>query len=585
MNRYKQAKHNFYFTIVMLFVLSIGIGYAVLSERLTIDNTISYDSMKWDIGFTSAEDGFDSYIDAYIEWIESEYGSLEELGITREDVEQEIVSDSIYVTPTATVSSDKKLITVNCNLEKSSKEQLSFVKATISNASTFNVAISDLDITYDDTYIYADIFWLNHSFLESGSTMYVGQILSVGESAEVMLLIATRELTEDMLPSSDLSLPITISLNFEESEIDFNQIAMLQSSKTIGYDATFYSNTYQSKIKNITFEDIINVPEDAVESWDIGVHQNGNVMSYIVPNENDSTYYDLYIQSDKPLYANFDMSDWFGNFLNVDSINGLELLDTSLTNDMSRMFWQIGYNSTVFTLDVSNFDTSNVTDMSGMFGYVADGGNNTVFTLDVSNFDTSNVTNMNMMFIQTATDSTAITLDVSNFDTSNVTDMGWMFSCIGYNNPNFTLDVSNFDTSNVTNMNNMFNATGYNSTVFTLDVSNFDTSNVTDMGSMFSSTGRKSTVFTLDVSNFDTSNVTNMNNMFNAAGYNSTKFNTSITIKNPNTTSYDYMFENVATKTGSKITVNYTSETSDLVDLMIATKSSNSNVVKGVQVD
>jgi hypothetical protein len=70
--------------------------------------------------------------------------------------------------------------------------------------------------------------------------------------------------------------------------------------------------------------------------------------------------------------------------------------------------------------------------------------------------------------------------------------------------------------------------------------------------------------------------------MFFYTGYNSTKFVTSITIKNPNTTSYSNMFGSVATKTGSQITVNYTSATSSLVDQMIATKSSNSNVVKGV---
>ena len=45
------------------------------------------------------------------------------------------------------------------------------------------------------------------------------------------------------------------------------------------------------------------------------------------------------------------------------------------------------------------------------------------------------------------------------------------------------------------------------------------------------------------------------------------------------------MFLNVATKEGSQITVKYTSETSDLVDAIIATKFANSNVVKGVLVN
>ena len=43
--------------------------------------------------------------------------------------------------------------------------------------------------------------------------------------------------------------------------------------------------------------------------------------------------------------------------------------------------------------DVSNFDTSNVTDMSSMFD-----GCESLQKLDVSNFDTSNVTGMSAMF-------------------------------------------------------------------------------------------------------------------------------------------------------------------------------------------
>jgi len=41
------------------------------------------------------------------------------------------------------------------------------------------------------------------------------------------------------------------------------------------------------------------------------------------------------------------------------------------------------------------------------------------------------------------------------------------------------------------------------------------------------------------------------------------------------------MFIYAATTDGALIKLNYTQETSDLVDKMIATKSSNSNVVKG----
>jgi surface protein len=102
---------------------------------------------------------------------------------------------------------------------------------------------------------------------------------------------------------------------------------------------------------------------------------------------------------------------------------------------------------------------------------------------------------------------------------------------------------------------------------------------------MFSRTGYNNPNFTLDVSTFDTSNVNDMSHMFAQTGFNSIKLNTSITIRNPSINSYRYMFNDVATKDDSKITVNYTSETSALVDSMIATKSYNSNVIKGVNVD
>ena len=200
---------------------------------------------------------------------------------------------------------------------------------------------------------------------------------------------------------------------------------------------------------------------------------------------------------------------------------GVQLTDKASTNavtskvctyinnvPITSMSYMFAY-SQATTLDVSNFDTSNVTYMNIMFG------NSQATTLDVSNFDTSKVTTMAQMFES----SQATTLDVSNFDTSKVTSMGSMFQL----SQATTLDLSNFNTTNVTNMSWMF----YYSKATTLDVSNFDTSKVTNMGSMF--VNSKAT--TLDLSNFNTSNVTNMSYMFNTSTnlktiYVGDKFNT-----------------------------------------------------------
>ena len=103
--------------------------------------------------------------------------------------------------------------------------------------------------------------------------------------------------------------------------------------------------------------------------------------------------------------------------------------------------------------------------------------------LDLSGFNTSNVTNMSNMF---ALMSNLTTLDLSSFDTSQVTNMGLMF----YSMTNLvTLDLSNFNTSKVTNMNDMFSlwyGDRLKDKLEKIYVNNdFDTTNLTDFSEMF----------------------------------------------------------------------------------------------------
>ena len=208
------------------------------------------------------------------------------------------------------------------------------------------------------------------------------------------------------------------------------------------------------------------------------------------------------------------------NILDIDVSN----FNTSNVTNMYSMFSGM---SKITSLDVSNFDTSKVTDMSNMFS-----GMRSLTHLDVSNFDTSKVTDMSNMF-SGMHDLTS--LNLSNFDTSKVTDMSGMFLTISSLT---TLDVSNFDTSKVTRMNGMFaGMAGLTS----LNVSNFNTSNVTNMQSMFSNLR---SLTTLDVSNFDTSKVTNMRNMFssiyNLVSLDLSNFNTSKVVNMGFMFSYSY---------------------------------------------
>ncbi len=213
-----------------------------------------------------------------------------------------------------------------------------------------------------------------------------------------------------------------------------------------------------------------------------------------------------------------DMMGMF-SYSKATSILGLDKLDTSNVTDMSNMFGKVNVSS----LDLSNFNTSNVTNMSWMFE-----GCENITSLNLSSFDTSKVTDMESMF----SSATVVTLDLSSFDTSNVTTMESMF----YRCTVKSLDLSNFDTNNVANMSYMFNE----SQATLLKINNFNTSNVTTMNGMFSD----SKVESLDLSSFNTSKVTNMSSMFSNCvaseikGFE--KLNTS------NVTDMSYMFNSTA---------------------------------------
>ena len=186
-------------------------------------------------------------------------------------------------------------------------------------------------------------------------------------------------------------------------------------------------------------------------------------------------------------------------------------------------------------IDLSGWDTSNVTDMNYMFS-----GCSSLTSLDVSNFNTGKVTDMSSMFQYC---SLLTSLDVSNFNTGNVTDIGHMFDgCSSLT----SLDVSSFNTSKVNSYSSFSYMFSGCSSLKTLDLSNFDFSNTyatpynglvglfnecksletitfpstvtfNNSGVSFSDMFKSCTSLTsLDLSGFNTTNVQYMKDMFNS---------------------------------------------------------------------
>ena len=291
---------------------------------------------------------------------------------------------------------------------------------------------------------------------------------------------------------------------------------------TTGYDFNEKLKSLETTTNKIEhFKKSTTAPVAAINAINIEDPESDYEIKLWLDPTDKTAYY--YTEPEK-VYLNEQSSDMFSRNSNENKIGNIKDLDisnfdTSKVTQMSGMFFGM---SSLTSLDLSNFNTSKVWDMDGMFR-----GMSSLTSLNLSNFDTSRVAYMRWMFsgMSSLTSfkfshfghfyvkmdgmfsgmSSLTSLDLSNFDTSAATSMRVMFSDMSSLT---SLDLSSFNTSNVTDMEGMF----YNvSSLTSLDLSNLDTSKVEDMVGMFRG---MSSLTSLKLPNFNTSKVKDMRMMF-----------------------------------------------------------------------
>ena len=251
-----------------------------------------------------------------------------------------------------------------------------------------------------------------------------------------------------------------------------------------------YIATYESSTQTLTFKENVGetLPENS--AWVIDKQKVADINNKL----GNVTIVHIVFDKSFSTYTPTSLFGFFLNLKNLETITGLEYLNTEKVTSMSRMFYTC---TSLTSLDVTHFNTEKVTDMRYMFSNCIK-----LTSLDVTHFNTAKVMNMSRMFYNC---SSLTSLDVTKFKTANVSDMSNMFySCSKLT----SLDVTNFNTANVTNMASMFKSC---SALLSLDVTNFNTEKVTNMSSMFSGCSK---LTSLDVTNFNTEKVTNMESMF-----------------------------------------------------------------------
>lgn len=135
-----------------------------------------------------------------------------------------------------------------------------------------------------------------------------------------------------------------------------------------------------------------------------------------------------------------------------------------------------------YNCDLNFIDTSAITDFKGLFQFYDGPYQHNIhnalknFNGDISDWDVSNVTDMTACFYESLY--TGEYGGLNNWDVSNVTDMSGMFIRSKFSDE--YNDINDWDVSNVKSMSGMFREMSFNG-----DISGWDVSGVKEMGCMF----------------------------------------------------------------------------------------------------
>mgnify|MGYP004623578767 CR=1 FL=1 len=327
-----------------------------------------------------------------------------------------------------------------------------------------------------------------------------------------------------------------------------------------------YIATYDSDTETLTFEKYEGESlssksrwvEDGKPVWEMFKLDFGNI-KHIVINESFETFTPTKLNS------------FFSGLTKLETITGLEYLNTANVTDMSLMF---DHCQKLTSLDLSNFNTEKVTNMEAMFSvcpklktiYASDKFTTAAVTKSQDMFSYCNSLSGDIDWSDKAVDKTYAKIDGGYFRDKAYDNRPWVeyadgtltFRCgykkiLGENEyalnsgevppawaqdnmktnkvvfeasfanarpttcfawfKNFSLlnqieGIENLNTENVTSMAQMFFGCR---NLAELDVTHFNTANVTSMISMFNSCMG---LTSLDVTNFNTVNVTDMSYMF-----------------------------------------------------------------------
>ena len=147
-----------------------------------------------------------------------------------------------------------------------------------------------------------------------------------------------------------------------------------------------YIATYESSTQTLTFKEYAgeNLPENS--AW----VEDKMTVTTINQNLRNGTIVHIVFDKSFSTYTPTSLHSFFYYLTKLETITGLEYLNTAKVTNMRKMFSGC---SSLTSLDVTHFNTAKVTDMSYMFANCV-----ALTSLYLTNFNTEKVTNMERMF-------------------------------------------------------------------------------------------------------------------------------------------------------------------------------------------
>ena len=147
-----------------------------------------------------------------------------------------------------------------------------------------------------------------------------------------------------------------------------------------------YIATYESSTQTLTFKKNVGETLPKNSAW----VEDKMTVATIINNLGNGTIKHIVFDKSFSTYTPTTLYRFFGSLTTLETITGLEYLNTANVTDMHFMF----YNCLKLTsLDVTHFNTTKVTNMSHMFFNCS-----SLTSLDVTHFNTAKVTDMGYMF-------------------------------------------------------------------------------------------------------------------------------------------------------------------------------------------